>query len=56
MISDTGKGMGQFEVELQEKAQELVAVLNEGKLSDAMTIIQELHEFRHQTFSVKSDI
>lgn len=50
MISDTGKGMGQFEVELQEKAQELVAVLNEGKLSDAMTIIQELHEFRHQTF------
>ena len=50
MISGTGKGMGHFEMELQLKAQELVSVLNEGKLSDAMEIIQELHEFRHQTF------
>lgn len=50
MISGIGKGMGHFEMELQLKAQELVSVLNEGKLSDAMEIIQELHEFRHQTF------
>lgn len=50
MISEAGKGMGHFEVELQLKAQKLVSVLNEGQLSDAMEIIQELYEFRHQTF------
>lgn len=50
MISGTGKGFGHFEMELQLKAQELVSVLNEGNLSDAMDIIQELHEFRHKTF------
>ncbi|WP_286239946.1 protein phosphatase CheZ [Neptuniibacter halophilus] len=50
MISGTGKGLGHFEMELQLKAQELVSVLNEGNLSDAMDIIQDLHEFRHKTF------
>jgi len=50
MISDTGSGLSHFEMELQLKAQELVSVLNEGKLSDAMEVIRELHEFRHQTF------
>jgi len=50
MIAGTGKGVGHFEMELQMKAQELVSVLNEGNLSEAMEIIQELHEFRHKTF------
>ncbi|PIE24540.1 MAG: chemotaxis protein CheZ [Neptuniibacter caesariensis] len=50
MISGTGKGFEQYEMELQLKAQELVSVLNEGSLADAMDIIQELHEFRHKTF------
>ncbi len=50
MMSVMGKGLGQFEVELQLKAKELVSALNDGELSDAMEIIQELHEFRHQAF------
>ncbi|MCP4596505.1 protein phosphatase CheZ [Neptuniibacter sp.] len=50
MMSGMGKGPGHFEMELQLKAQELVSVLNEGDLSNAMEIIQELHEFRHQVF------
>lgn len=43
-------GINYFEMELQTKAQELVSVLNDGNLSDAMEIIKELHEFRHQAF------
>ncbi|WP_415886931.1 protein phosphatase CheZ [Neptuniibacter sp. QD29_5] len=50
MIAGTDKGVGRFEMELQLKAQELVSVLNEGNLSEAMDLIQELHEFRHKTF------
>ncbi|MGH1462111.1 MAG: protein phosphatase CheZ [Neptuniibacter sp.] len=50
MMSGIGQGIGQFEMELQNKAQELVTVLNEGNLNDAMDIIQQLHEFRHQAF------
>lgn len=50
MISGMGKGKGHFETELQRKAQQLVAVLEQGQLADAMEIIKELHEFRHQTF------
>ncbi len=50
MMSGIGQGVGQFEKELQHKAQELVSVLNEGDLSQAMELIQELHEYRHQVF------
>lgn len=50
MMSGTGKGIDHFEMELQLKAQSLVSVLNEGDLSAAMELIQELHEFRHQLF------
>lgn len=50
MMSGIGQGIGQFESALQSKAQELVEVLNNGDLSHAMDLIQELHEFRHQAF------
>ena len=50
MMSSTGKGIGQFEVELRIKAEELVSVLQQGDLSSAMEVIQELHNFRHQVF------
>lgn len=49
-MSGIGQGIGQFESELQHKAQELVSVLNDGDVSHAMEIIQELHDFRHQVF------
>lgn len=49
-MSGIGQGIGQFEADLQSKAQELVTVLNGGDLTHAMDIIQELHEFRHQVF------
>lgn len=50
MKSGIGQGVSQFEMELQQKAQELVSVLDGGDLSHAMEIIQDLHEFRHQVF------
>lgn len=50
MKSGIGQGVSQFEMELQQKAEELVSVLGGGDLSHAMEIIQELHEFRHQVF------
>ncbi len=49
-MSGIGQGIGQFEIELQNKAQELVSVLSDGNVSHAMEIIQELHDFRHQVF------
>jgi len=43
-------GLNHFEVELQSKAQELVALLDQGRLAEAMEVIKDLHEFRHQAF------
>lgn len=43
-------GLNHFEMELQSKAQELVALLDQGRLAEAMEVIKELHEFRHQAF------
>lgn len=44
------QGMDQFEDMLREKAQELVAVLDNGDLSLAMVLIQELNDAKHQAF------
>lgn len=50
IITTIGKGPGHFEIELQQKAQELMDVLDKGDLTSAMDVIQELHGLRHQTF------
>ncbi|WP_027857822.1 protein phosphatase CheZ [Marinobacterium jannaschii] len=43
-------GVERFEGQLQEKARELVSVLDQGDLSSAMDLIRDLHEYRHQAF------
>lgn len=43
-------GVQHFESQLQEKAAQLVDVLAAGRLNEAMEIIRQLHEFRHQAF------
>lgn len=47
---DIRQGMDQFEDLLRSKAQELVSVLDQGDLSLAMVLIQELNEAKHQAF------
>lgn len=47
---DLRLGMDQFEYTLREKAQELIATLDNGDLSQAMALIQELNDAKHQAF------
>lgn len=47
---DLRQGIDQFESLLREKAQELVAVLEQGDLASAMVLIQELNEAKHRAF------
>lgn len=48
--SDISIGLGNFEDGLRAKAEELMLATQQGDLSSAMNIIQELQEFRHHAF------